>query len=130
MSNLPNFGQCLSLTTDFAPTGGMVSGNVAVGQALIRRILTPSQGLIDDPTYGYDVSTMIDSATTNGQVDQIMRAMDQQFLKDQRVQSSKTTGTFQNQILTTSTTVVTALGPFSLVLAISAVSVTVLSQPT
>lgn len=123
-----DFGRCLSLTNDFAPAGGMVSGNVAVGQAMVRRLLTPSQGLIDDPTYGLDVSAMIDSVQSDASINAIFRAMDQQFLKDQRVQTSRTTGAYANQTLTTTSRIVTAQGPFSLVLSISAVSVTVLSM--
>jgi hypothetical protein len=128
--NLPDFGTTLSCTFDLDAMGAQVTGLQALSQALIRRITTPRGRLLYDPNYGYDIMSEINDDVVDSQVGAIGAQMDQEFLKDQRVFSSTTTVTLSafGEIDTTSL-IQSALGPFSLVLNVTAVSVNVVLSP-
>ena len=106
---------------------GSTGDPLIVAQSLARRLSTPSQGLIGSPDYGSDVSALLDSATTVTALAGILANIDRQFLQDERVIRSSTTGTLKNQVLTTTSTVTTAAGPFRLTLSVSAVTIQILN---
>jgi hypothetical protein len=124
-------------TFDFAEDFGLVSGLTLVAQALVRRIVTPRGTLPDplsptgfDPLYGTDVRRWLNEDVDATRIaGQIAAEIDTEFQKDPRVKKSTTTTTFDGTTATSRTTVITADGPFALVLAISAVSVEVLEAP-
>ncbi len=125
--SLPDFGTTLSCTFDLDPMGAVVSGLTALSQALVRRITTPRGRLLTDPNYGYDVTGELNDDVTTQQVAAIGSAMDQEFLKDQRVFASLTTVTLASDgSLDTSSLIQSSLGPFSLVLSVSQVSVAII----
>jgi hypothetical protein len=126
-ANLPDFGTTLSCTFDLDSMGAVVSGLTALSQALVRRISTPRGRLLTDPNYGYDIQGELNDDVTTQQVGQIANNMDSEFLKDQRVFSSSTTVTLQSDgTLDTSSSITSALGPFSLVLNVSQVTVAII----
>jgi hypothetical protein len=125
-TNLPDFGTTLSCIFDLDPMGAMVTGLTTLSQALIRRITTPRGRLLYDPNYGYDIQSELNDDVTQLQVGQIGLNMDQEFLKDQRVFASKTTVVLSALgELDTNSQIQSAVGPFSLVLNVSQVGVSV-----
>jgi hypothetical protein len=121
-----DFGHDLSCTTDLTSDMAEVDGTLQLGQALARRIITPRGGLIDDPNYGYDVRGFLNDDVTSRTLAEVQAKMDAEFLKDERVLQSSTTLSFTSGVLTTTTIIQTANGPFTLVLAISDVTVAIL----
>jgi hypothetical protein len=126
MTQPANFGTDLYGVFDIDPMGATVSGRLLLSQALVRRITTPRGRLLDDPNYGYDVAGELSDDVTDADIATIAATMDAEFLKDERIVSSSTTTTFVNGVLNTTTTLQDGTGPFSLVLAISSVTVSVL----
>ena len=125
--NPADYGSTISCTFDLDPMGATVSGLTALSQALIRRITTPRGRLLTDPNYGYDITGELNDDVTTQQVGAIGSNVDQEFLKDQRVFASSTTVALQaDGSLDVSSQVQSALGPFSLVLNVSAVTVSII----
>ena len=122
------YGVDLSCVFDIDPMGAEVTGQTLLGQALVRRITCPRGRLLSDPNYGYDVTGEIndDIQLNSNEAAQIMANMDQEFLKDERVSASVTTGTFFGGVLQTTSVITSGAGPFSLVLGISSVTVQIL----
>ena len=132
MATTYDYGHDLSCTDDLTAAMVEVDGLTTLAQALYRRLITPRGGLIDDPNYGFDASSLIDEGVTNRKLALIASQIDAELVKDERVRTSKTTGSWRRDIgnvgaYTTSTLVTTADGPFSLVLSITDVSVSILS---
>ncbi len=128
----PDFGTDLSCTSDLDPNAAEVNGTLGLAQALYRRLITARGGLIDDPTYGFDVASMLDDAMTNRQIAVIASMIDSEMRKDQRVLTSKTSGTWTpgagNAGKYVATSLITsAFGPFSLVISVSSVTTTLLA---
>ena len=126
-----DYGSDLSCTQDLVLTMPEVSGVLGVEQAMIRRLITPRGGLLDDPAYGTDISALIDDSPTTRQSAIIAQQIDVELQKDERILSSQTTGEFRRDSsgaykYIASTVATSADGPFRLVLQISNVSVDVL----
>jgi hypothetical protein len=129
-----NYGSDLSLLFDLDPMGAVVTGRLLLSQALVRRWTTPNGRLIDDPHYGYSVVDEINDDLAPTDTAQIGSNMDAEAIKDERVSSCSTSvqlvtlgdGTVA---LTTTSTVTDGAGPFTLVLQITQLTVTILSQP-
>lgn len=127
MADTTGFGHDLSCTDDLDPNGLEVDGITTLSQALYRRIITARGGLLGTPDYGLGAPAFIDQEMTSRQVSVLASSIDNELVKDERVFSSLTTGTFANSKFTASTLVTTAQGPFRLTLSISAVTVELLS---
>lgn len=124
---MTDFGTDISCdATDLTGTDAMVSGNLIVAQSLVRRIISPRGSVIDDPDYGYDITAQLDSIGDQRSLARTLAMMDAEFRKDERVAYSQTvgklTGPLAGQTLTTTTTIQTADGPFTMTLAISGVT--------
>lgn len=126
----PNYGTDLSCISDLDPSMAEVSGRLLLAQACVRRLTTPRGGLIDDPNYGYDVTQFLNDDLNPADLQRIASAIDAELVKDERVLSSTTQITLISNVLTIATQMTPSGGPsFSLVLAVSAVTVSLL-QPT
>lgn len=125
---LTQYGSDLSCITDIDGSGLEVTGRRVLSQALARRIISPRGCLVDDPNYGTDLTTYINADIPRGGEGRIASQADAEFRKDERVISSLTTASFLAGVVTLSTTITDGAGPFSLVLAITSVGVSVL-QP-
>jgi hypothetical protein len=130
MTSPANFGSDLSGSFDPDPMGQQVTGRLLLSQALVRRITTPRGRLLDDPSYGYDVSGELGDDVAPNVAGRIAANIDAEFTKDERVVSSSTVATFNSGVLDTTTTVTDGAGPFKLVLAISGVTVAILQMGT
>jgi hypothetical protein len=109
----------------------MVSGFRIVAEAIIRRWLTPRGGLLEDPSYGYDLTDAIGEDVGPSDLARMSQAAAEEAQKDQRVKACYVTmglintGT-SDPVLSVQARVETAQGPFSLVAAVSSVTVTLL----
>jgi hypothetical protein len=133
-----DYGTAISCVSDVDLSGRLVTGRAVLSQALARRVQTPrfpAQGsLIDDKNYGYWVAGELGDDLTPGDIAVIASNIDAEFRKDERVVDSSTTATVGLdpvsgvQTLTTVSTITDGAGPFPLVLAISAVTTTILGD--
>lgn len=109
---------------DLDPFFSMVDGRELLAQDLLARITTPTGGLLDDGSYGYDVRAHLNDSAPDGA--QIAAAVRAQWLSDERVVDARVTVTFADDALTIRGVVVDGDGPFRLVVAIDALTVTML----
>lgn len=129
----PNFGTCWGtpLGQDLSMPSYMASGLTVVAEAILRRWTTTQGQLIDDPSYGRNIYDLVSDDLSPRD----LRYEGQQFAaeaqKDPRVLTAAVTLTLSAAgLLTLTATITTAAGPFSLVLAVSAVMpLTILVQP-
>lgn len=106
----------------------MASGNQCVAEAVVRRWSTSQGQLIDDPNYGYNVNDLIGATLSQAQIAYAQQQMSAEAQKDERVLSCQVTLALNNatQVLTINALVTTAVGPFTLVAAVSSMSTSLL----
>jgi hypothetical protein len=104
-----------------------VTGRQLLSEALIRRLLTPRGGLIDDTNYGYDLVGELNDDLSPNDIGRIGSSIDQEMLKDERVLASKTQVLFQNGVLIVTILITDGTGPFPLVLQVSGVTISLLN---
>lgn len=133
MSNTPqpDFGLGWSATTDLTMPAIMVTGFRIVAEAIIRRWLTPRGGLLEDPSYGYDLTDAIGEDIDPSDLARMSQAAAEEAQKDQRVRACYVTMGLINTggtepTLSVQARVETAAGPFTLVASVSNVTVTLL----
>lgn len=83
------YGRDLDCIYDVTPDLQEVDpfSETAVGQALIRRLITPRGGLIDDPDYGFDLRGLCNRGLTVAQLQQLQSQVQNECTKDDRVSS-------------------------------------------
>jgi hypothetical protein len=140
-ASFANYGTTISCTFDLAPVGILISGLQVLSEALIRRLLTPRGRLLDDPDYGYELLGEVNDDIDNATIATIGSNMDLEFVKDERVTSSRSTcfymplngslpiGSIPNippgtapGTLVTSSVINPGVGPFTMVLSASQVT--------
>lgn len=115
--------------TDLDPAFRLVSGRLAHAQAIARRLGTPRGDLErigDDPDYGTDLRAYVGSDVGPRVVFEVQAAVEREALKDERTLSASAVATFAGDALTVAVRLADDAGPFSLVLAVSDVTVSVL----
>jgi phage baseplate assembly protein W len=115
--------QHVDFTEDFAE----VSGRTLLIQAICRRLITPRGALIDDIDYGSDVTRYCNDDIDPRDVGAIAAEIDAEIVKDERVKSSSTTATLDDEgMLITESQIVDLAGPFKLTLSVTSVTVELL----
>ena len=105
----------------------MASGNQVVAEAILRRWTTGRGQLIDDPNYGYNLIDLISDDLGPTDLAYAQQQAAAEAAKDGRVLRASTTMTLSAAgVLTVSATVVTAAGPFKMVVSVSDVTVALL----
>lgn len=122
-----DFGTCWSCTVELTDPAVMVTGFRVIAEAIVRRWQTPRGALIDDPNYGYDVAQWTSGDMGPGDLARVASEAGAEAEKDERVLScdvtvSVLTGNAMNVI----GKVETSKGPFTLVVGVDQVSVTLL----
>lgn len=123
-----DYGTDISFYPDLDPSGALVSGNVALSQAIARRLTTPRGGLFYDSNYGTDVRAFVNEVVNVESLARMRSAIERECLQDERCQSCTATLVFnaQGQALTIHVAGETADGPFRFVLAVTALTVDLL----
>jgi hypothetical protein len=123
-----DFGIAWSCITDVTPTFARVTGRRLLAEAVVRRITTRKGQLIDDPNYGIDVRDWLNEGMTPPHLARLAGTIDGELVKDERIIASKTRTAFdpRTSVLTVTTALEDGDGPFTLVAAISALSVQLL----
>jgi len=126
------FGYDISCTTGLK-TGRFVSGVELVAQAYYRRLTTTRGTLLGGPeeqNYGLNLMSLIGSAATSSFAASLPGKIENELMKDPRTESVKATVVSATSgpavTYTISIEAKTTLSPFTLVLAVSAVSAEIL----
>lgn len=125
---MADYGVALSCVTDISPESRTVTGNMVVAEALARRFYTPRGRLIGYPNYGYDLTQYVNADLSPRDLAGIRAGVEAECLKDPRVESVSAVVALESDgALRVTINAIGAAGPFTLVLAVSAVTVTILS---
>lgn len=131
MTTDAEYGTDIGGYLDLDPADIMVSGRRCLSEALARRLQTPRGRLIGDPEYGLDVVGYLNDDITPLDIAEMQSAIASECAKDERVATASAVVTMNaSGGMTVDLTITDAVGPFSLVLAVSAVTVTILAVPT
>lgn len=126
MSNAAvNFGTCWGtpLGQDLSMPSYMARGLQCVAEAILRRWTTSPGQLIDDPTYGYNLNDLVSDDLSPADLSYAQQQAAAQAELDERVLSCTVVLALSAiGSLSVNAQVVTAAGPFSLVLEVSAVT--------
>lgn len=126
---MTDLGSDIYCVSGVDPAYRVVSGRVAHAQAIARRLGTPRGALArigDDPDYGYDVRAFVGDDVGPRVVAEVTAGVEREALQDERTADAKATVTVAGGALVISLRIVDGDGPFSLVLAVSDVTVSVL----
>lgn len=122
----PDFGTDLGSypSIDFRPRNSRRN----VADALYRRFTTPRAKLKAHPDYGFDLRAFLNETITDDVLVDIKTACEREAEKDERVLSIDVAITFSptTQILSIKMEILTAEGPFSMVLTVSSLSIEML----
>jgi phage baseplate assembly protein W len=124
-----NFGTCWGTPNgqDLSMPSYMATGNQVVAEAVLRRWATGQGELIDDPNYGYNVMDLVSADLSPRDIAYAQQQLAAEAQKDERVRSASVVLVMHaDGTLDLTASVVTAAGPFRLVVAVSATSVTLL----
>lgn len=124
-----SLGTDVNAVSDLDAAFGLVSGRLALAQALARRFSTPRGELArigDDPDYGYDLRELLNDDVGPRAPFEIASNAEREALKDERVKSARASAAIASGRLTLALFLTDAEGPFRLVLAASAVTVEIL----
>jgi len=127
-----DYGQGVNLSTDL-PSGrwSYATGLRNLSNAVYRRVSTPRGSLARHPDYGLDIRDLLGESITA----LALRTAEQQFAreveKDERIERCVCTFMFSTitSVLTARFDLSTADGPFSLVLAVSEITVAIVESP-
>lgn len=130
---MSNLGSCWSAAPFLTFPSRKASGPRAVAEAIVRRWSTPNGRLIDDGSYGLDLSDLVSADLSPADLAAIGVQASTEAEKDERVISCTTTVMITTgpvgDTMTVAAIVQTAQGPFRLVVNVSEFA-TVLVEPT
>jgi hypothetical protein len=114
---------------DADPSMRTVTGRALLVQSLLCRQTTPRGSVIDCPNDCINLVDYVSAGMTAAAISQLYGTIQNELRKDQRVFSATVTGSysFQTSTLTLNEAIQSGYGPFSLVLAVSSVTVTLLN---
>lgn len=128
---MSDLGTDLSCVTDCTPDFAEVTGRTCLAQAVARRYITPRGRLIDDANYGYDLTQFVNDDMSPSDIARVQANAKAEAEKDERVFSaSVSVALSRGGIMMVTVVLVDAQGPFTLVLAVSAVTVQILAVQT
>ncbi len=123
---MANYGTALSCVSDISAESRTVTGNRVVAEAIARRLMTPRGRLIGYPNYGYDLTQFVNADVGPRELAAMRAGIVAECLKDQRVAGATADVTLASDVLTVTIKLDAALGPFSLVLSVTALTVELL----
>src|SRR5262245_60329956 len=124
---MADFGTDIRCLFDLDPLFGVVFARENLAQALVHRLTTPRGTLLDDPAYGIDTRAYVSESLTAARLYQLKVDLETELERDERIQTADTTLTpLAGDRLRLSLVLSTKEGPFTLVLAVSALTVELL----
>lgn len=125
---MTDFGTDVSTFPDLDPSFTPISGTRVVAEAIARRLMTPRGSLAGYPNYGYDLRAAVNEYMGLRDQLRIQSAVAGECEADERVNRANVVVTFSapTSQLTVTVRLETAAGPFVLVLAVTALSLTIL----
>lgn len=121
-----DYGTDFDGVDDIHPSLREVSGQLAVAQAVARRLMTPRGGLFYDRSYGFDVRAYLNAAAPP--IGEIVSGVEGEAEKDERVARATATVTYLSETMTISLKLETvAFGTFRLTLDVSELTVSILN---
>lgn len=122
-----DFGTDLSLQDDVSPEFPEVTGIDVLKEACVRRLSTPQGDLFYDAAYGHDLTGMLSDSYTPSDIARMQTDIVRQLELDEMIDgASCTVSDVTLESMTVDILIRTAVGPFSLTLEITNVSVSVL----
>jgi hypothetical protein len=123
-----NYGYDVSCVSDTGLVDQIVtSPYLVIGQRLARRLQTPRGGLAavgDDPNFGWDVRQYTNGRLSAGELAKAQQQISAECTKDEEVSAADVAITFVNGgALTITIRLTSAVGPFSLTLNVSQLTV-------
>jgi hypothetical protein len=116
---------------DLDPTGAVDTPEHALAMAVARRFVVERGGLFYDPEYGLDLRQYLNKGMTRGELFRLRFLVQSEAEKDERIISAEADVQFTSaQTLVVKLECTTALGPFSLTLSVSSLTVELLSLET
>ena len=114
---------------DADPSMRTTTGRQLLIQSLLCRQTTPRGSVIDCPNDCLDLKTFVSAGMTPTAITSLCGTIQNELLKDQRVAVVTITGVynFQTATLTLNEAIQSSYGPFTLVLAVSSVTVQILN---
>lgn len=114
---------------DLDPYFRVVTGRTAVGQALLRRLVTPRGSLLGEPSYGLDVRGWTNETIDARALRRLESAATTELRRDERVDDVSLAATFAGDVLRLDGRVrlVGSTVPLRLTLAINAVTAAVIA---
>ncbi len=114
--------------SDLDFSGELVEGILCLAQDLVHRLSTPRGGLFYDETWGLDLRAYLEEGLTPQRIAAISSEVESEVEKDERVKSASVQASFNQhaELLVITIALQTALGPFTLVLGIDKLNVTLL----
>lgn len=126
MTQAIDFGRDISRdpNTGQDPLQREVTGLALLAQAMCSRLAVANGTMLGDPDYGYAIVDELDYDVGPQDAGRVAARIDSEFLKDQRIRASVTTVTITpigngGQLLSVSSALDSAAGPFSLTFALS-----------
>ncbi len=122
-------GDDIAAYDDLNPQMILLGGNANLGQALAHRLTTPTGSLFYDANYGLDTRQFLEETVDYNFLQSCAMQVQQQIQLDERVVSSTVNVTFDlsQDLLTIQMNVTSTDGPFVFVLAVTSLTVTLLS---
>lgn len=124
--NTSSHGRDLSCILDLTQTMSEATGRQCLAEAIARRFVTETGTLIDDPSYGFDMTALMNDDIDARAISEISVRAKAQMLADDRVIDASVQVTFLGGVLMVAATIFDKQGPFPLTLAISDVTVDIL----
>ncbi len=125
----PDFGTAISCVNDIASDGRMVTGFRVVAEAIARRWITPRGRLVAYPNYGFDLTQYINADMSAKDIAALRAAAAAEAEKEETVDRCVVAAVLDTLtgVMTITAKVDTTKGPFTLVVAASAVTLDLLS---
>jgi phage baseplate assembly protein W len=122
-------GVDLDCILDVGQSLALARGLRNLGNALVRRLVTPRGGLFYDPNYGLDVRAFLNAGMTPQQLAQVQADIASEVSKDERIENPEVTVVSNTQTATMAITIVCELaeGPFRFLVAVNALTVELLN---
>lgn len=126
---MSSLGVGIACVSSVGPRFTLATEMQCLAQSLARRLITPRNSMSWAPNDGTDMRDFLNKANTSQGRFDAQRAAKDECEKDERVQSASVSSVFNFALstLTLTIAILTALGPFTLVLAVTALTVAIIS---